>query len=84
MPWTETNNDHLYVRFERAAHRLASVLIEFEKLMDIAEELQLLTPQMGEQRVALLIEGLRIVRSRTHTKINLLFHVKSYLATVFA
>jgi len=36
MAWTETNNDHIYIRIERLAARIRSVLEEGERLKDLA------------------------------------------------
>ncbi len=38
MAWTETNNDHLYVRIERLAARVRSNLEECQRLKDLAAE----------------------------------------------
>ena len=37
MAWTESNNDHLYVRVERLAARIRSALEECQRLDDLAE-----------------------------------------------
>lgn len=36
MAWTETNNDHLYIRIERLAARIRSALEEGQRLKDLA------------------------------------------------
>lgn len=51
--------------------------------IDIADELAEVGRLIGESRIQSLVRGLQTIRGRMHVKINLTFHVKACLASVF-
>jgi DNA polymerase-3 subunit delta' len=52
--------------------------------LDQAEALAALRSDIGDRRLEKLVGGLRRLRGRTHLKITLPFHVKTYLAVAFS
>lgn len=66
-------------------HDLIMITVDPSRIsnIDMAEEIQALAAGVGEARTVHLIHGLRDLRDRMRTKINLLFHVKACLASTF-
>lgn len=77
----------LGLRFlEHVLHDLAMIPHDPTRLtnLDIAEDLGRLRGQIGDHRLGKLIDGMKTIRRRQTAPINLGFHLKTYLATVFS
>jgi DNA polymerase-3 subunit delta' len=71
---------------EHVLHDLAMIPYDPSRLtnIDLVEDITQLRVQIGDRRLESLLAGLKEIRRRQDSPINLGFHVKTYLATAFS